>query len=161
MNKLYFQTGLAVAPSSIAGNGVFALRDFNQDEIIEIAPLLLYGEKEDTAFADFRFEYDGKKYLALGFGSCYNHAPNPNVAHQVNPKTLSLELRAKRNIKAKEELCISYGEHWFSERKLPVMVQYHTPHLPWIGWLVLSIILFLIFLYTNPALWASVKHLFM
>lgn len=115
-----------VATSSIGeGRGVFATSKIQANEIIEICPTLA----EDLIGAsahDYVFgsdDYGG--VLALGNGSLYNHQdeePELNATYEVklNDTTGDIELHiwALRDIQPGEEIFISYGENWWTDRGL-------------------------------------------
>lgn len=52
--------------------------------------------------------------VVLGLGSMFNHSTyDQNVVWNRDLKAQTVTYRALRNIKAGEELCISYGRLWF------------------------------------------------
>lgn len=105
------------------GRGVFATSKIKAHEIIEICPTL----NEDLIGAsahDYVFGSDDfGGVLALGNGSLYNHQdeePDLNATYEVrkNETTGDVELHiwAIRDIQPGEEIFISYGENWWTDR---------------------------------------------
>ncbi|MGI9160645.1 MAG: SET domain-containing protein, partial [Saprospiraceae bacterium] len=70
-------TPIFVAPSALHGTGVFAARDIEPGDIIEICPVILFPKSElehvrRTVLDDYYFDWgdDGLRYaFALGYGS--------------------------------------------------------------------------------------------
>lgn len=114
---------LVVRKSSIpdSGLGVYTNRDFNIEDIVEIAPVIRvqtnYLFQENNILNDyiFRDPYDNDyKIVALGFGSMYNHQDEPNMKYYYqNGKMI---YQAIKPIKAGDELFISYGTNWWIAR---------------------------------------------
>ncbi|CAE7681537.1 ABCC2, partial [Symbiodinium necroappetens] len=118
--------------SSIHGCGVFAVRDLAPGELVELAPTLFLSRWDlGNCLADHRFSAHGDQEptvrplglkLALGLGSVFNHKDAPNVefrpAKVAGSRALQLMscFAALREIKAGEELFISYGPDWWASR---------------------------------------------
>lgn len=114
---------------SLNGYGVFATRDIEKGEIIEICPTLT-GAISIRAVGDYTFGHGGKlngeagHVLALGLCSLYNHHPNPSAVYESpgspkNPMVGTRTLKqyvADRKIKQGEEIYISYGESWWEHK---------------------------------------------
>lgn len=112
------RSGLIVQKSSIHGYGVFAAEDILADETIEECYYIPI-KKESMDLESFYFETGSNQLLlALGYGSIYNHAELPNATYYYDPDEDILIFQAARSIKAGEEILVSYGEKWFSTRKL-------------------------------------------
>jgi len=105
------------------GRGVFAERAFAAGEVIETCPVLV-AEPDDAeavmiAFHGYAFDWeDGRVAIALGFGSLYNHDPEPNALYEADHDEQELVVRAKVDIAAGEEILIDYTgggavELWF------------------------------------------------
>jgi SET domain-containing protein len=99
------------------GRAVFAARDIQRGELIEICPMLVLSPA-DRALADqtILFNYlfiwcDDEQHaaLALGYGSLYNHAYYPNARYFVDYETNIMEVHAIKNIKSGDEICFSYN----------------------------------------------------
>lgn len=119
MKEALFRTNIVIKRSPIHRYGVFAEQDFLQDDIIEECHTLLV--REQTADLHNYF-FSGKKnsVLALGFGSIYNHAEDPNASFQFDAEHDVMVFRARKKIKKGEEIFISYGKQWFSSRQMPI-----------------------------------------
>jgi len=112
---------LLVKPAKRHGLGVFARRDFEKDEIIERVPCVEI-PTEEMHFARMRGtvmhrypmpgvpDPDHSAWM-LGYGSLYNHEPDPQLANArwewIGNRTLIFI--ANRNIAAGEEITYDYG----------------------------------------------------
>jgi SET domain len=135
-----------LAPSPIAGWGVFAARDFEQFEVIEIAPRYLAMKKREFLkrsvlndyFYGFTYDLDPTDLsfgnLAFGMTSFFNHGSG--TKHNVQYTGFGREpdknypwasmvsaFTARRKIMRGEELLSSYGEteRWFNVRGYPML----------------------------------------
>jgi len=103
---------------TINDRGVFANQEYKKDDIIEICPALQQN-KEDSGgnIKDYLFHLNENTDL-VGFGYCsmYNHSDNPNATWIVNEE--SIQIYAIKNIDKDEEIFISYGPDWFSNRDI-------------------------------------------
>jgi hypothetical protein len=113
------------------GRGVYADKDFEEGELVDICPVVTFTEKESedlnkTPFGDYWYGWkdeepnlDPAEYGALagGFGLFYNHSSNNNALHIKNFEQKTIEIRAKRPIKKDEEIRIKYNLVWFPEDK--------------------------------------------
>lgn len=137
------------APSLLekGGWGVFAARDFEEDEIVEISPRYVALQPKEaviknTVLNDYhhghlRLQDDGTTFenlacVTFGKSMMYNHAVEPNLrgvsyGREHTPTEPHIGLAngfvARRKIAAGEELFTSYGDddggqQWFTERKL-------------------------------------------
>lgn len=104
------------------GRGIFALEDIKQGEVIEIAPVLVFSPKESdyvmqTQLRDCVFQWgSNKSAAALGYGMVYNHSDNPNAYYQKREHRQDMIYIALKDIKAGEEITVSYGDHWWKKR---------------------------------------------
>lgn len=121
---------IQVKKSSVAaGNGVYALRDFKKNEIIEICPAIFLpiGDFENikkTKMLYYYFEYTNKDFaVVLGYGSVYNHSYKPNAQYRFNFRTRTMVVRARKKIKSGSEIFFNYNfwaedktslEEWFA-----------------------------------------------
>jgi hypothetical protein len=99
------------------GRGVFANKNFNNEDIIERAP---YIEDKTSNFSGLIRDYIFTKseinsIVAFGFGSLYNHSDNPNAMWRINGDYL--EIIATKPINKDEEILISYGKTYWNSRK--------------------------------------------
>lgn len=106
----------SVRPAGEKGCGVFADRAFRAGEVVERAPIVLLKDREVGKTLDnYIYKWRGKtNALALGYGSVYNHADNPNMDFDRDFKRDRLVYTAKRDIPKGEELTVNYGgdEHF-------------------------------------------------
>jgi hypothetical protein len=113
--------GIQVKTSRIGGTigrGVFALKKFRKNDIIEKCPLLVAHDDDwgdDHPLSNYLFEHSASKQrsaLALGMGSLYNHAGlKCNADYTVDGDVMIL--RAMRTIRPDEEITIDYGDEWW------------------------------------------------
>jgi hypothetical protein len=106
--------GLRVGPVPGRGRGVFATRGFAQGDLVETAPVLVLPPSEQdrldgTVLDWYVFGWRDTVALALGYGSLYNHAWEPNLDYRKRFDLCVIELVAICEIKAGEELTINYG----------------------------------------------------
>ena len=111
-----------VQPSPLHGRGVFATRKIQADEIVHIAPVLLFSDEEyeslaETMLVDYVFEWhEGGVALALGVGGLFNHDAEANLRYELcdddDPAKPAHVYVAERVIKKGEELCINYGDEY-------------------------------------------------
>jgi hypothetical protein len=97
------------------GRGVFARRSIRKGEIIEVCPVIPLTPREansaKTILDDYYFEWGsgGKAYaVALGFGSLYNHADEPNATFVNRTRQLQIVVRARKPIAKGEQITINY-----------------------------------------------------
>ena len=116
---------LYVAPSPLHGFGVFTDEAFASGDPIEECPVLVIPSRQRelidrTVFSGYYYEWgEGEGALALGFGSLYNHAPEPNARYERDADPQVLRVVASRVIDAGEEVLIDYTgggaqELWFA-----------------------------------------------
>jgi SET domain-containing protein len=100
------------------GRGVFSNIDINKGDVIEFCPVLIIPPSEEKTMKEsvlydyyFLWGEDQKTMaLALGFGSLYNHDYSPNAVYETFFEDQILKIVAVRNIKAHEEITISYNQ---------------------------------------------------
>ena len=127
-NKMETIAGAHIAWRQISeekGRGVFALRDFKKDEIIEIAPVIPVSKENMVESGEapdcYLLEWDGNYYneeycMPLGYIMMYNHSKEPNIWLDQDYDNYTMTAQALRDIKAGEELCWDYNcEIWFDE----------------------------------------------
>ncbi len=108
---------LFVAKTPDRGRAVFTSKKIKKGTVIEIAPMIVFSEKDrelinDTFIYEYYFEWgkSGRKgALALGFGSLYNHSYTPNARYIPDFDLNILEFEAIRDIKAGEEITTNYN----------------------------------------------------
>lgn len=116
------QPSWAVKPSPLHGRGVFATRRIEADEVVHVAPVLLFSDEEydhlaETLLVDYVFEWhEGGVALALGVGGLFNHDPDANCRYELSddddPSRPAHVYVAERSIKKGEELTINYGDEY-------------------------------------------------
>jgi SET domain-containing protein len=105
------------APSDVHGMGVFASEPIPEGAVIEVCPVLLFPQAElaavrQTMLDDYYFDWgeDGSMYaVALGFGSLYNHAYEPNADYGMDFENNTIDIYALRDITPGEEIFINYN----------------------------------------------------
>lgn len=107
-----------IKESPVGGRGVFAAKDFEPHDIIEICPTILkpfnlWGK----ATRDYVWEYKDSCLLALGYGSLYNHNDFANAEGIVTDSGAHLKITANQRIKSGEEIFVNYGRDWWNKRK--------------------------------------------
>jgi SET domain-containing protein len=111
-----------VEPSPLHGRGVFAARKIEADEVVHVAPVLLFSDEEydhlaETLLVDYVFEWhEGGVALALGVGGLFNHDADANCRYELSddddPARPAHVYVAERTIKRGEELTINYGDEY-------------------------------------------------
>lgn len=122
---------IALGTSEGRGRGVFATVDIAEGTLIEECPVVVVPPDEvehllKTALRDYFFVWGGvgdAAAIALGHGSLYNHAREPNAMYVRKHEALTIAFFALRAIKAGEEITVSYhggfgdrGDIWFEIR---------------------------------------------
>lgn len=111
----YVYLGKSAIPG--AGRGVFAGKEFKEDELIEECPMIVMGKAsikhlDKTELENYYFEwtdeYD-RPAIALGYGSLYNHSYNPNAYFDQDFKHHIVRIYAFRDIAADEEITFNYN----------------------------------------------------
>lgn len=113
----FLPDNLFVARTPDKGRAVFTAHPIKKGGTIEVAPMIVFGEKDrsllnDTYLYEYYFEWghSGRKgALALGFGSLYNHSYNPNAQYLPDFDLNVLEFRAVRDIEPGEEITVNYN----------------------------------------------------
>ena len=127
-NNPFLRDGVFLKESKYGGKGVFTNKPIKQGEVVEIAPYLLVpinDISENNTLKDYVFQCDDCNHLlVLGYGSMYNHQDNPNLKYQYNDNGQGTFLGrfANRDIECNEELCISYGDGYWSGREIKKVV---------------------------------------
>ncbi|EON62765.1 hypothetical protein W97_01990 [Coniosporium apollinis CBS 100218] len=117
--------GLILVSDTPKGRGVFASKDIPARTVIDTCPVLVLGIEENDTYVKhtvlYHYTYnwpskdsDGKltntQAVILGLGSMFNHALDQNVGWERDVARSLVTYTALRDIKAGEELCISYGQ---------------------------------------------------
>ena len=101
------------------GYGVFTTAPIGEGDIIEICYCIECSAHVDD-LVDYLYRHDEtkKSLLAFGFGSIYNH----NYSNNIHWRTIDgndnfIQLYAKRDIEAGEELCHDYGVGYWKRKE--------------------------------------------
>jgi SET domain-containing protein len=100
------------------GRGVFALRPFEEGEVVETCPAVVLPEDEvrgvlrDYVYSTRRAD---RLLLVFGYAMLYNHSNEPNLFHRTAGR-LTIEFVALRDIEEGEELTHDYGPEYWTDR---------------------------------------------
>jgi len=134
------KNGLYLANAGVKGRGVFCRTAINAGEILEITPTIILNDKDteavsDTLLNDYVFTVgevtkrmkqrtgvrrpENSSSVIFGLISFCNHSEEPNaeVVWEERGNTIYHYLRATRKIPKNTEICTTYGEGWFDDRK--------------------------------------------
>lgn len=117
---------LYIAPSEGRGDGVFTAADIQKDDLIEICPIIIIPQEQfeiihSTILHDYYFLHPVQKgaiYIALGYGSMYNHQNPPNAEVVFDEHANQMQVHCFSGIKAGEEIFINYSGDSKSEVKI-------------------------------------------
>ena len=137
MNTRIKPPHIYVDPVENLGRGVFAVRTFIRNEVVEVAPVFQLEEGFSSLPKEFQHRvFNWKKMsgsgernaIALGYGSMYNHSERPNVLWDADSGLEVIKFIARRNIDPNEQLTIHYeqerdgsyssSKRWFSKNGL-------------------------------------------
>lgn len=101
------------------GRGVFTNRNFEPNDIIELAPYIEdINENFKGVIRDYIFNKNKEQTIAIiafGFGSMYNHSDEPNAHWEIDDKYV--KIKCIKPIKKDEEVFISYGDQYWKTRE--------------------------------------------
>jgi SET domain-containing protein len=108
---------VTIGESEGRGRGVFAARQFEPGETIEVCPVIALSESDartldGTGLYDYYFGWgDLGKAAAIGLGFCslYNHSITPNAGHHKNVADGTITIIAKETIAPGQEIFIRYS----------------------------------------------------
>lgn len=114
---------LTLKKSRKFGRSVFSRKNFKTGSIVEVAPAIFVKSKsirESSIVKDYLFASSNPNLDALtfGYGSMYNHSENPNIEWSVSLKKKNVTYKAIRPIKKGDELFVSYGDDYWTSRKM-------------------------------------------
>jgi SET domain-containing protein len=118
--------GLYIMETEKSGRGVFTSIDLSSGDLIEICHVIEIPAVElpvihKTVLHDYYFVWgeDNKSCaVALGFGSLYNHAIQPNADFILDFENKTIEIMAITDIPAGNEITINYHGQPGDEEKL-------------------------------------------
>ena len=94
---------------------MFCTEDIEADSVIEICPILVIpGEQAREivrGYILYEYYFEWKKdsiVIALGYGSLYNHSPEPNGYFEADYKNQYIIFKALRIIEAGIEILVDY-----------------------------------------------------
>jgi hypothetical protein len=114
---------LYIAESPNRGRGVFTDQVIEAEEIIECCPVITFTEQDVshirlTTLNYYYFEWgenETEGAIALGYGSLYNHAFQPNAAWRNKQAEKMIEFYATQRIAPGEEVMIDYGADYVTD----------------------------------------------
>ena len=117
--------GLYLRPSPRSGRGVFTSVSIPAGSVVELAPVIVLSAADRhrihaTLLHDYYFSWEEGAAIALGFGSLYNHSPQPNLDFELDYDFEQIRFTARHAIASGQELLIDYlagderGELWFA-----------------------------------------------
>ena len=108
---------LIVKQSGSRGRGVFAARQFQAGEVIEVCPVIALSsddvaQLDKTRLYDYYFGWGADNTggaIALGFGSLYNHSYAPNAAYRKSEADGTISIVALKSIAPDDEILFKYN----------------------------------------------------
>lgn len=95
------------------GRGLYARRDIRRGALIEVSPVIVINRGDvgdDEPLSNYVFEWSrGKRAVALGMGSLFNHSKTANAWWEVVRDKKVLRFYAAKDIRAGEEILVDYG----------------------------------------------------
>jgi len=109
--------GLFIAYTEKSGRGVFTSLEIKKDDIIEVCPVIVIPKYElpiihKTVLHDYYFLWGADMdqcAIALGNGSLYNHAVEPNANFILDMENMCIDIVAVATILAGEEITLNYN----------------------------------------------------
>ena len=118
MKNRLIQHKVYVKKSKLHGYGVFAAQNIKKNETIEECYMYV-GDGKDLKYEDYYFDVRYNRFSMLsGCGCIYNHSDNHNADYDFDVKKKLFTFYALEPIKKDQEILVSYGEEWFSSRKM-------------------------------------------
>jgi hypothetical protein len=116
----------------INGWGVFSWHDIQEAALIEVAPVVVYPKKlidvsiwacqaegilnQDLKIDQYTIGWQENVAFPLGWTGLYNHSDNPNCQFIADYQNNLLGIHTLRKIEKDEQLFVSYGQNWFTEK---------------------------------------------
>lgn len=119
--------GLIIVNDSEKGRSVYTTRALQPGDTIEICPVIIIPKKDvaaihATVLHDYYFEWPddtGRIAIALGYGSLYNHHPQPAARFIMDLDRAEMIVECKQALSPGDEITIDYtgneeGDTWFT-----------------------------------------------
>lgn len=104
--------------SDIGYRGVFASRDYNVGEILEVCPCIKQIESPTGKILDYLFSLnETDSLIAFGYCSMYNHSDDANADWKIINEN-QIKIKTIKPIKKGDEIFISYGDDYWETRDL-------------------------------------------
>ena len=122
---------ICVRKSDIHGHGIFAKEDISKDEVLEVSRLLRLAWRmayqQDPVIRDYCWGNTSCKcdqckmhgphaYLALGYGSIYNHHNVPNTKIHFDFDNNCYTVTSVMDIQKDQEIFTNYGADYWKHR---------------------------------------------
>lgn len=123
---------IKIKKSPVHNYGIFAIEDIEEGELIEEIRLLRLGWRAkyngDPVIKDYVWTNNNCKckeclvhgpnqYLALGYGSIYNHSDDQNTVINMDYKNEIMTIKAKQLIPKDTEIFVNYGKNYWKVRQ--------------------------------------------
>jgi uncharacterized protein len=123
---------ISLNKSSVHGLGVFATKDFKEGDLIERCPMVKLGWRSkyvnDPVLLEYLYmqpkcdcsdctNHGHIMWMVLGYGMMYNHQDIPNTQWRFHYEDSYADVVATKDIKSGEEIFVTYGNHYFKNRK--------------------------------------------
>ena len=108
--------------------GMFAIKHYKKDEIIENCPTLQVSEDDinyPNKINDYVFEsnIEGDVLIPLGYCGLINHSEErQNATWTISPTNEFIHMKAIKDIEPGEEIYVSYGKDYWEERTIPKLI---------------------------------------
>lgn len=123
---------IQIKKSPVHNYGIFANEDIQEGELIEEVRLLRLGWRAkyngDPVIKDYVWTNNNcmckdcqihgpHQYIALGYGSIYNHSDNQNTIVNLDFKNEIMTIKAKTIIPKDSEIFVNYGKNYWKIRQ--------------------------------------------
>ncbi len=114
--KTFLHPHLEVRPSGAKGWGIFSTQWIEDDQIIEVSPVIILSRKDrklidQTKLHDYIFEWGEDTQLsamAMGYVPIYNHACPSNAEYIMSIEQGLITIQTVRRIEPEAEIFINY-----------------------------------------------------
>ena len=123
---------VTLSKSTVHGLGVFATKDIKEGDLIERCPMIKLEWRSkyhnDHVLLDYLYmqpkcdcsecaNHGHTMWMVLGYGMMYNHQDIPNTQWRFHYNESYGDVVATKDIKAGDEIFVSYGKQYFKNRK--------------------------------------------